>query len=237
MNEVPDSSLGGLGVLTQHPPSASQNHLSMHSEPTLPFPQWLRIMRKLFQNYKDSKINLLLSESQILSIYLYLYFMPYIYGIHIRRKKKNLSFYEFNSKTPKKLLMCLSRGFQFCLRSPGVAHRLLPISCPPFGIPCGISYSSECLCQVPELLFSLFWDTVSPQGQFVMRQQSLQKVFFSCLVHTGNQSSENKTLQRQDKSMRTAQSSFPLWLAAWGADKAFKQQVSEEKLLGLDVRS
>lgn len=113
MNEVPDSSLGGLGVLTQHPPSASQNHLSMHSEPTLPFPQWLRIMRKLFQNYKDSKINLLLSESQILChIFIFILYAIYLWNPHLEeKKKKNLSFYEFNSKTPKELLTCLSRGF------------------------------------------------------------------------------------------------------------------------------
>lgn len=103
MNEVPDSSLGGLGVLTQHPPSASQNHLSVHSDPTLPFPHWLRIMRKLFQNYKESKINLLLSEGQILC-HIFILYAIYLQDPHLEKKK----ILAFMSSTAK-----LQRSYSF----------------------------------------------------------------------------------------------------------------------------
>lgn len=86
MNEVPDSSLGGLGVLTQHSPSDSQNHPSIHSDPTLPFLQWLRIMRKLFQNYKESEINSLLSESHILC-HIFILYAIYLQDPHGEEKK------------------------------------------------------------------------------------------------------------------------------------------------------
>lgn len=98
MNEVPDSGLGRLGVLT---PSASQNHHCTHSDSTLCFPQGLRIMRKLFQNYKKSKIILLLAESQVLC---------HISTTGLTCREKNLSFDEFSSKTPKESLACLSRS-------------------------------------------------------------------------------------------------------------------------------
>lgn len=56
MNEVPDSSLGRLGVLTQHPPSASQNHHCTHSDSTPVFPTVAEdneeIIPKLLKNLK-----------------------------------------------------------------------------------------------------------------------------------------------------------------------------------------
>lgn len=74
--------------------------------------------------------------------------MSYIYyRIDIQKKKIYICFDEFNSKTWNESHTCLSRGtFESCLRSPEVSHSFLLISCASFGIPCGISYSSECLC-------------------------------------------------------------------------------------------
>lgn len=162
MNEVPDSSLGRLGVSTQHPPPTPQNHHCRHADSTLPFPQRLRVVRKLFQNYKKSKIVLLLSESQGLC---------HIFTTGLTRRDRNLGFDEFNSKTPKESLTCRSRGIQSCSRSPGVSHSCLPLSCTSFQIRCGISYSSECLClgtsialqTVPRYNFTLrlVWDEMA----------------------------------------------------------------------------